>query len=98
MAAHRKRIRAHPGEFAEILGPILGGEVFTDRSTRYKRPKEGSPAGEENWYQMKNCYVAADIPVGPALFDRNLADRLVEGFEQLTPLYYYWRKLEASAS
>ena len=48
----------------------------------------------ETWYQMKNCYVGSDIPVGDDLFSPELPDRLAAAFETLTPLYHYFRMLE----
>ena len=94
MEKHRKRMLEHPGEFAGILEPILNTGEFSDMSTRYKRPKEGGSPEIDAYYQLKNCYVGAKIPVGPELFDRNLPDRLVSAFETLEPLYHYFRMLE----
>ena len=94
METHRKRMLEKPGEFAGIIGPILEQEGFQDKSTRYKRPKEGGSPELETWYQMKNCYVGSDIPVGDDLFSPELPDRLAAAFETLTPLYHYFRMLE----
>ena len=94
MATHRRQLLAHPDRFPGIVESILATGEFQEKSTRYKRPKEGGTPELEPWYQLKNCYVGADIPVGPDLFDKNLPDRLVHAFEILRPLYEYFRTLE----
>lgn len=94
MTAHRKRMLEKPGEFQKIVEEILATGRFTDRSTRYKRLKEGGRPGEEAWYQLKNCFFEEEIPVGETLFAPALADRIVENFRILTPLYNYFRMLE----
>ena len=94
MEKHRKRMLERPGEFAGIIEPILAREGFADKSTRYKRPKEGGNPEIDRWYQLKNCYVGVDIPVGDELFSKDLPDRLVKAFEVLSPLYHYFRMLE----
>ena len=95
MTAHRKRMLERPGEFEAILSPILATGRFQDRSTRYKRPKEGGTPDMEPWYQLKNCFLEETIPVGDELFDPDLPQRLISAYEILTPLYQYFRGLEA---
>ena len=97
MELHRKRMLEHPREFAAIIEPILETGIVEDKSTRYKRLKEGGRPELERWYQLKNCYVGADIPVGEALFDPKLPDRLAEAFTLLTPLFQYFKALEGTA-
>ena len=97
MERHRKYMLAHPGAFEAIVEPILERGLVTDKSSRYKRPKEGGGPEIQQWYQLKNCYIGAEIPVGPELFDKDLSDRLVAAFELLTPLYHYFKKLETEA-
>ena len=94
MAAHRRELLAHPDRFPGMMDSVLASGAFQDKSTRYKRPKEGEVPGLSPWYQMKNCYVGTDIPVGPELFSRDLPDRLAEAFRALTPLYQYFHALE----
>ena len=94
MESHRKRMMEHPEEFSALAEKILATGRFEDRSTRYKRPKEGGSAELEPWYQMKNCFFEETVPVGEELFDPNLPDRIVSAFETLMPLYDYFRKLE----
>ena len=83
-----------PGEFADIIEPILKLDGYQDKSSRYKRPKEGGSPETDRWYQLRNCYVGTDIPVGEELFSLELPDRLAEAFSILTPLYRYFRMLE----
>ena len=94
METHRKRMTEAPGEFADIIEPILKLDGYQDKSSRYKRPKEGGSPETDRWYQLRNCYVGTDIPVGEELFSLELPDRLAEAFSILTPLYRYFRMLE----
>ena len=98
MGAHRRRMLAHPGELAKLMEPILATGRFQDKSARYKRPKEGGGPELEPWYQLKNCFLEETIPVGEALFDRELPARIASAFQVLTPLYRYFRSLEDSQS
>lgn len=94
MNLHRKRLLEMPGEFQAIAGRLLD-QGYLDKSTRYKRPKPGAAAESERWYQMKNCYFGMEIPVGDQLFSLGLPDFLAERFRELTPMYQYFRELEA---
>jgi hypothetical protein len=76
--------------------PILRDGRFTDRSTLYKRPKPGSCQELLPWYQIKNCYFEQEIPLGDALFSRELPEQLADAFRTLEPLYHYFRKLETT--
>jgi uncharacterized protein (TIGR02453 family) len=98
MELHRKRMQEKPGEFSEIMRPILADGRFSDQSTRYKRPKEGGTQEMEPWYQLKNCFLEQTIPVGAELFDPALPEKLVDAFHTLETLYHYFRKLEAMES
>ena len=93
METHRRYLLEHAGEFEGIMEHVLKDRRLQDKSTRYKRLKEGG--GPEPWYQLKNCYIGADIPVGPELFCKNLPELLTEAFETLRPLYEYFRTLES---
>ena len=94
MGVHRKRMLEKPGEFQKIVEPLLADGILVDRSTRYKRPKEGGETMEERWYQLKNCFFEETIPVGDSLFDSNLPLHIAKTFQKLEPLYRYFRMLE----
>jgi len=94
METHRKRMLHRPEEFRAIVEPVLADGRFENRSTLYKRPKEGGRPELEPWYQLKNCFFEEIIPVGEGLFDPNLPERIADAFETLRPLYDYFRKLE----
>lgn len=94
MEQHRKLLRENPRAFLDVIEPILEDPRFQDNSTRYKRPKADCPEGMENWYQMKNCFIEWQIPVGDELFSEKLPDMLADAFRTLEPLYHYFRKLE----
>lgn len=94
METHRKRMLEKPEEFRAVVEPILKDGRFENRSTLYKRPKEGGTPELEPWYQLKNCFFEETVPVGEELFDPKLPERIVSAFETLRPLYDYFRKLE----
>lgn len=96
MEAHRKYMVKKPKEFLEIVTPLLEDGRFSDRSTRYKRPKEGGKPELEQWYQLKNCFFEVTIPVGDELFDKNLPEKIADVFQTLMPLYRYFRMLEGT--
>ncbi len=95
MAAHRRRMQARPGEFPALMEKLLSSDRFQDQSTRYTRPKEGGEDLPETWYQLKNCFLCEEVPVGEQLYAPELAERIISAFEILEPLYGYFRKLEA---
>lgn len=94
MMQHRKRMLEKPGEFRNIVEPILADGRISDQSTRYKRPKEGGNGEDTQWYQLKNCFFEETIPVGDLLFSRDLPAHIADIFQILTPLYRYFRMLE----
>lgn len=95
MELHRKKLLEDPKPFLSIVEKILAGGRFSDKSTRYKRPKPGCIPELESWYQLKNCYFEETIPTGDALFSKDLPKHLEEAFKTLEPLYLYFRTLEA---
>lgn len=94
MEAHRRRMLEKPDEFSSIMAEILDSGRFQDRSTRYKRAKEGGTPDMDPWYQLKNCFLEEFIPVGDALFDPALPQRILSAWNILLPLYQYFRDLE----
>ena len=94
MEQHRKKLLEKPEEFLSVVKPLLADGRFADKSTRYKRLKEGGNEKIEPWYQMKNCFFEVEVPVGEELFDPNLPDKIADAFRALEPLYRYFRKLE----
>ena len=94
MEQHRKQMQKDPRVFLDILEPILADQRFKNMSTNYKRLKADCPQGLEQWYNMKNCFIEWEIPVGEELFSEKLPDLLSDAFRTLEPLYHYFRKLE----
>lgn len=95
MQTHRNRMLEKPGQFEAIMAAILDTGRFQDRSSRYKRLKEGGNPQIDRWYQLKNCFLEETIPVGEELYDPALSQRIVSAFEILRPLYQYFRELES---
>lgn len=95
MELHRKKLLEDPKPFLAIVEKIQKDGRFTDKSTRYKRPKPGCTPELEPWYQLKNIYFEERIPTGDALFSKDLPKHLAEVFKALEPLYLYFRALEA---
>ena len=94
MALHRKHLLEQPDVFSGILNEILKEPEFQDCSLRYKRPKPGSTPETANLYDMKNCFIERQIPVGEQLFSEQLPELLAETFRKLEPLYHYFERLE----
>lgn len=94
MELHRKRLLEKPKEFQGLMDKLYADTAFQDRSAHYKRPKPGGCPEIEQWYQMKNCFLIQEIPAGEELFSKELPKRLATGFQQLTPIYQYFRSLE----
>lgn len=95
MELHRKKLLSNPEPFFSIVAKLEKDPRFENQSTFYKRPKPGSTPELEPWYQLKNCYFSHNIPVGDALFSKDLPDELIHCFHVYEPIYRYFRALEA---
>lgn len=85
----RNRIDNNPKEFEELIAPLDTQNEFLLHGSEYVRKKPAPTPKTEPWYNKKTFSVMHTQNNGIELFSHDLADRLVEGFNSLMPLYDY---------
>ena len=89
----RREWAAQPQQFLKLIQTteeITGVPVTADL---YKRPKPTEKPDLERFFAWKGCISCCiDVPVGPELFDPNLAQTVQAFFEKLIPLYEYFSR------
>ena len=94
MNALRRRLEQDETEFLRLWHEIE--DEFTLYPKSLKRIKIPETLSEEAkiWYPLKGFYVEKELGV-PLLKSPALVDELARGFRKLTPLYRYFRELDA---
>jgi len=95
MAKLRARIDRDPKAFEKIVAPLSRQSEFIMDGPEYKRKKEAPTPKTAPWYNRKSFSLIHEQPNGEELFSPKLADRLVEGYSFLMPLYDYFITLDA---
>ena len=93
MAVYRRRIQRNPQELEPLVQQFQRQSTFQLEGECYKRPKGHTTALLEPWYNRKYLSFAWEGEPDELLFSPQLADRLVEGFQELLPLYHYFDQL-----
>lgn len=95
MAKLRARIDKNPKKFGALIAPLAGQEEFALSGQDYVRAKTAPTPESAPWYNKKSFSLVHSEDVSPELFSRALADRLVEGYRFLLPLYDYFVTLDS---
>ena len=95
MAKFRARIDRDPKTFTKLITPLAAQKEFLLEGEEYKRKKETSSPGMEQWYNKKSFSLIHTGKHSEELFSPKLADRIVKGYEFLMPLYDYFITLDA---
>ncbi|MDD4844209.1 MAG: DUF2461 domain-containing protein [Anaerotignum sp.] len=93
--AYRERIQKKPDIFAHIIQEIEKKGVFTLMGEDYKKvDASGLPEEVCPWYIKKNFYLAETKKLEDIIFSPKLPQMLVEGWENLMPLYRYLKEIK----
>ena len=93
MAKLRARIDRDPKPLEKIVRKLNAEGEFQLFGQQYKRPKGDPGPLLYPWYNSKQMGVNADYNCEGILFAPELADRIVDSFIRLEPLYAYLREL-----
>ena len=94
MAKHRARIDRDPKAFEKLIAPLGKQEEFILDGPEYARIKTAPTQKTSAWYNKKSFSLIHNQQNGDELFSPGLADRLVEGYIFLMPLYDYFITLD----
>jgi len=95
MAKFRARIDRDPKKFEKLISPLDKQDEFILEGDEYKRKKEAPSPGTAAWYNKKGFSLIHRQQHGEELFSRELADRTVDGYRFLMPLYDYFITLDS---
>lgn len=87
MADLREYIAQNPRSFKKAVKAIEDDPLLTICGERYKRPKPGAPVGLEEWFELKNFYIGATLPLKSAM-SADILGTVSEGFEKIKELYH----------
>lgn len=95
MAKLRARIDKNPKKFEALIACLEKQNEFVLEGPEYKRVKVGPTPKTAVWYNKKSFSLIHNQAVGEELFSPELANRLIQGFEFLMPLYDYFVTLDS---
>jgi len=95
MAKFRARIDRDPKKFEGLIAPLEKQNEFVIEGDEYKRKKEAPSSKTAAWYNRKSFSLIHQQKNGDELFSRELADRLVSGYQFLMPFYDYFITLDS---
>ena len=80
----------NPVEFLEVINYNSAPFDFTILGFEYKRPKKYNvPEQLQTWLNRRNFYPGCYFELDEVFYSPQLAERLIQGFELLQPLYNY---------
>lgn len=97
MAKLRRRIDSNPKAFEKLIAPLGKQDEFVLEGPEYMRKKEGPTPKTAEWYNKKSFSLIHQQPNGEELYSKDLADRIISGYEFLMPLYDYFVTLDSDA-
>ncbi|HCC35006.1 MAG TPA: DUF2461 domain-containing protein, partial [Ruminococcaceae bacterium] len=98
MAKLRARIDKNPKAFEKTVSLLEGQNEFVLEGQEYVRKKEAPTPKTAAWYNRKSVSLTHTQPNGDELFSPGLADRIVQGYTFLMPLYDYFITLDSDPS
>ena len=94
MAKFRARIDRDPKQFEKLIAPLGKQDEFILDGDEYKRKKEPPTEKVAPWYNRKSFSLVHSQPNGAELYAPELAQRIIEGYQLLMPLYDYFITLD----
>ena len=95
MAKFRARLDKDPKQFEKLIAPLAKQEEFILEGSEYARKKESPTTKTADWYNKKSFSLIHRQENGSELFSAEFADRIVNGFTYLMPLYDYFITLDS---
>ena len=91
MEEFRKRIAARPDEFLKLIADTEAATGIPVTAELYKRPKPCDDPRLAPYFAWKSQIACVrEEEIGPGIFTPELAERVKDLFEKLTPLYDYF--------
>jgi len=95
MAKLRARIDKAPKQFEKLIAPLEKQDKFILQGAEYARKKEAPTKKTADWYNKKSFSLICEKPISAELFSPDFANKLIEGYTFLMPLYDYFVTLDA---
>ena len=95
MAKLRARIERNPKKFEKLISILDNQEEFKLDGPEYARKKEAPTPKTAPWYNKKNFWLHHWQKNSDEIFSRDLADRIVNGYKFLMPVYDYISTIDA---
>ena len=92
MVKLRDHMQEHPQEFVKVMKQAERVTGFPITGDEYKRKKPCPSPKVEAYYNLKNILCLTYLPVGEALFTKDVEQEVGETLEKLLPLFNYLRK------
>jgi len=90
MQAFRDRISARPDEFLKLTAEAERATGFTLGGEHYSRPKPCADPRLAPYFGLKSLYCLTEKPVGPELYEPELAQTVGDSLRALLPLFHDW--------
>lgn len=90
MRAIRRRIEVRPRDLTNAMDEATGAG-FTLEGEAYKKPRlpAGQPPAIQEWYRLRNIYLARARPIDAVFASGALAEELRRAFAAAAPLYHF---------
>lgn len=96
MDIFREMIDKNPKEFLDAISFYSGQKEFVVEGDRYKKLlNKDKPAEIQEWYNRKNLYIVRNCNSVQRLFEKELVEDLIQGFNLISPVYHYLCKVDA---
>ena len=96
MEAYRKGIYENPETLAKLVRRFNRQTHFVLAGPEYARSKGEVSELLRPWYQKKSVNLQHELPPDERIFSPELAQDMIEGFEELMPFYKYFDRLCAA--
>lgn len=96
MESYRKGIDENPEALAKLVRRFNRQTHFVLAGPEYARSRGEVSELLRPWYQKKSVNLQHELPPDERIFSPELAQDMIEGFEELMPFYKYFDKLCAA--
>ena len=95
MAKLRARINSNPQKFEQLIAPLENQDEFVLDAAEYKRKKQSPTLKTATWCNSKTFALIHRGQHSDELFSPELANRIINGYRFLMPLYDYFITLDS---